>query len=62
MKPRELKALAWLLAIAVVVFGILPDRTIDPWSIINLRSLGLIVLIIASIEFCGYLASTQGCR
>lgn len=53
----EIKAIALLLVLALVVLTLLPDTFIDPWSIFNPRRFGIIVLVIASIEFCGYLAS-----
>ncbi len=57
MKRSEFKAIALLFVLALIVMTLLPDRAVDPWSIISPRRFGIIVLVIASIEFCGYLLS-----
>ncbi|MDP3976193.1 MAG: MgtC/SapB family protein [bacterium] len=45
---------------AIIIFMILPllpDRTIDPWNLINPRTTWLLVILISGISFAGYMAS-----
>ncbi len=53
---RELLATLQLLLIAAVVLPLLPDRNLGPWSALNPRSIGLLVLLIAGISYLGYFA------
>ena len=57
LKPNELQAAATLLLLAVGVIPILPDHTIDPLHIFNPRRLGVIISLIAAIQFLGYAAA-----
>jgi len=46
-----------VLTLAIFVFVIIPfipDRTIDPWMLINPKSLAQIMALIATLEFGGY--------
>ncbi len=52
----ELIATIQLLLIAAVVLPLLPDRNLGPWQAVNPRSIGLLVLLIASISYGGYFA------
>lgn len=54
-KP-EIRAAAALVLIALSVLIFLPNKTIDPWQIFNPQRFGLIVVVIAAMQFCGYLA------
>jgi uncharacterized membrane protein (DUF4010 family) len=53
---QELLATLQLLLIAVVVLPLLPDRNLGPWDALNPRSIGLLVLLIASTSYVGYFA------
>jgi len=57
LKPNELQAAATLLFLAIGVIPILPDHTIDPLNIFNPRRLGVIISLIAAIQFLGYAAA-----
>jgi uncharacterized membrane protein (DUF4010 family) len=57
LKPDELQAAAILLLLAIGVIPILPDHTIDPFRIFNPRRLGVIIALIAGIQFLGYAAA-----
>ena len=53
---RELIATLQLLLIAAVVLPLLPDRDLGPWSALNPRAIGLLVVLIAGISYMGYFA------
>ena len=53
---RELIATLQLLLIAAVVLPLLPDRDLGPWSALNPRAIGLLVVLIAGISYVGYFA------
>jgi uncharacterized membrane protein (DUF4010 family) len=55
--PEEIQAAAILLLLTVGVIPILPDKTIDPWSLLNPRTLAIIIALIAYIQFGSYLIS-----
>ena len=44
-----------IVAIATIIW-FLPNHTIDSWDLINPKRLGMVILLIASIQFGGYLA------
>jgi uncharacterized membrane protein (DUF4010 family) len=45
-----------LVAIAVVLVPLLPDRELGPWQALNARVIGLLVLLIAGLSYVGYFA------
>jgi uncharacterized membrane protein (DUF4010 family) len=53
---RELIATLQLLLIAAVVLPLLPNRDLGPWSALNPRAIGLLVVLIAGISYVGYFA------
>jgi uncharacterized membrane protein (DUF4010 family) len=52
----ELAAVLKLLLISVVLLPVLPDRTVDPWEALNPYEIWWMVVLIAGISFCGYVA------
>ncbi len=52
----ELAAVLKLLLISVVMLPVLPNRTVDPWDALNPYEIWWMVVLIAGISFCGYLA------
>ncbi len=44
------------LVVAVVVLPLLPDRTVDPYAVLNPFKLGIFLLLISAISFAGYAA------
>lgn len=54
LKISELQAAILLLLLAITVWNLLPDRTVDPWELFNPRKFGYIVLILGAIEFSSY--------
>lgn len=55
IKTSELQAAILILLLAVTVVGVVEDRVIDPWGIFNPKKFGLLVLILAVLEFLGYI-------
>ncbi|WP_300615472.1 DUF4010 domain-containing protein [Dokdonella sp.] len=52
----ELADLLLLAASALIVLPLLPDRTIDPFDVINPRKLWLLVVLVMAINAAGYIA------
>lgn len=60
---QELTAALVLAASALIVLPLLPDRTIDPLSVINLRKLWLLVVWVMTINMAGHIGlRTLGSR
>lgn len=53
---KELRSALLILAATAIALPLLPDRTIDPWNIINPRELWLLTILVAGASFAGYLA------
>lgn len=53
--PSEIRAAGALVVIFLSVIIFLPDQTIDPWDIFNPQHLGVIIAVIASVQFGGYM-------
>lgn len=56
LSERELNDALLLAASALIVLPLLPDRTIDPWDVLNPRKLWLFVVLVMSINALGYIA------
>ena len=56
VRPRELEAALLLLLLGISVLGFLEDKVIDPWGLFNPRKFGMVILLVAAIEFSSYLA------
>ena len=56
LERHELIATLQLLAIAIVLVPLLPDRELGPWQALNPRVIGLLVLLIAGLSYLGYFA------
>lgn len=56
LKPQEIHAAFKLLLISVVLLPVLPDRTVDPWDVLNPYQLWWMVVLIAALSFAGYFA------
>lgn len=56
LERRELLATLQLLAVAVLVLPLLPDRGLGPGGVWNPRKLGLLVLLLAGISYVGWFA------
>lgn len=54
--PQEIEAAALLLIFALGVLPFLPTQPIDPWHLFNLRRFGILVALIATVQFSGYIA------
>lgn len=56
LSPQETRAALTFLVIAFVVLPLLPNRTVDPWSLVNPFKLWLLFVTIAGLGFAGYIA------
>ncbi len=56
IQPQEMTASLTFLVLAFVVLPLLPDRTVDPWNLINPARLWLLLVLFAGISFGGYIA------
>ena len=56
LSDQEVGAAMGFLVIALVVLPLLPDRTVDPWGIVNPSRLWLLFVLIAGVGFAGYIA------
>jgi uncharacterized membrane protein (DUF4010 family) len=56
LERHELLATLQLLAIAVVLVPLLPNRELGPWQAVNPRTIGMLVLLIAGLSYVGYFA------
>lgn len=50
----EVRAAVMLALLAFVIYPVLPDRTLDPWNLINPREAWLTVIVIAALGFVNY--------
>lgn len=56
LMPDEIRAATTMLVIALAVLPFLPNHSIDPWHLFNPQLFGVLILMIASIQFGGYVA------
>ncbi len=56
IKTEELQAAITIVFIGIAVLPFLPNETIDPWALFNPRRFGMLVLLLALIQFSGYVA------
>ena len=53
---QELRATLLLLAMAVILLPILPDRAMGPFDAVNPRQLWALTVLLAAVSFAGYIA------
>lgn len=56
LKGRELTGIIQLALMSLVLLPILPDRTLDPWDVLNPYQIWLMVVLIATLSLVGYFA------
>jgi uncharacterized membrane protein (DUF4010 family) len=56
LKPEEIRAATTILVIMVGILPFLPNHSIDPWQLFNPQRFGILVLVLAVIQFGGYVA------
>jgi uncharacterized membrane protein (DUF4010 family) len=54
LTDRELHDGLLLLAAALIVLPVLPDRTVDPWSVFNPNKMWVVVVLVMAINALGY--------
>ncbi|WP_133128918.1 MgtC/SapB family protein [Legionella nagasakiensis] len=52
---KEIEAAITILIISLSIISFLPNRMIDPWQLFNPQNFGIILLILASLQFGGYI-------
>ena len=52
----ELRSALVLLAMSFLLLPILPNRTVDPWNVLNPSEIWLLAILIAAVSFAGYVA------
>ncbi len=55
LSREEVRSAVLLGLLAFVVYPVLPDRTVDPWKLVNPREAWLTVVLIAALGFVNYL-------
>ena len=55
LSDRELHDGLLLAAAALIVLPLLPDRTIDPWEVLNPRKMWMVVVLVMAINAAGYI-------
>lgn len=56
LTEQELHDGLLLIAAALIVLPLLPDRTVDPWQVLNPHRLWLLVVLVMAINALGYVA------
>jgi uncharacterized membrane protein (DUF4010 family) len=54
LTEREIRGALLLAFISFVVYPLLPDQPIDPWKIVNLRTVWLTVILVSALKFVNY--------
>lgn len=54
---QEIQAAVILLVFALGVLPLLPKEPVDPWGILNLHRSFMVVILIGSVQFVGYIAT-----
>lgn len=57
LRPNEIQGASVLILLAIGVVPLMPDTTIDPLHIFNPRRLAVIIVLLAAIQFGGYILS-----
>lgn len=52
--PKEIRAAAALIVIFLCVIIFLPGYPVDPWGLFNPQRFGMLIAVIASLQFAGY--------
>ncbi|GGI90102.1 MgtC/SapB family protein [Legionella impletisoli] len=55
ISAKEIEAAMTILIISVGIVSFLPDKTVDAWGLFNPQQFGIIVLILAGLQFGGYI-------
>lgn len=56
LSEKEIQAAATIAVLAFIILPFLPNHPIDPWQLFNPQRFGIIVLVIAGLQFSGYVA------
>ncbi|QBR84462.1 MgtC/SapB family protein [Legionella israelensis] len=53
---KEIEASITIVIISLAVISFLPNRIVDPWQLFNPQKAGIIIMILAMMQFGGYIA------
>jgi len=56
LTSKEIKAGLIILVIALAILPLLPTEPIDPWHLINLQKIFILIAVLAGMQFGGYIA------
>lgn len=56
LKPLEIESLIIIVIFGLGIIPVLPNHTIDPWQLFNPQKFGILLAVIASMQFGGYVA------
>jgi uncharacterized membrane protein (DUF4010 family) len=56
-KKKDLHSMVLFLLITFIILPILPDKTVDPFGLINLYFIWMMVVLISGLSFAGYIAA-----
>lgn len=56
LQPQEIESLIIIIIFALGIIPVLPNHTIDPWQMFNPQKFGILLAVIASMQFGGYVA------
>lgn len=54
LTEREIRGALLLAFISFVVYPLLPEQPIDPWKVVNLRTIWLTVILVSALKFVNY--------
>jgi uncharacterized membrane protein (DUF4010 family) len=54
LTEQEIRGALLLAFISFVVYPLLPDQPVDPWKIVNLRTVWLTVILVSALKFVNY--------
>lgn len=57
IRSEEIEAAVILFVLGIGILPLLPKKPIDPWGILSVHSFVVLLLLIASVQFLGYLAT-----
>lgn len=56
LQPQEIRAAITLMIMLFGILPFLPDQSFDPWQLLNLQRIGLLIALISTLQFSGYIA------
>ena len=54
LHPAEIRSAVWLGLLAFVIYPLLPNRSVDPWQLVNPHAVWVAVIVVAAVGFGNY--------